>query len=40
MDHEAGPSGPIASDFVGYLTGVAARLDDFSVIEGQYVEEQ
>ncbi len=35
MDHEAGSSGPIASDFVGYLTGVAARLGDFAVIDGQ-----
>jgi cell wall assembly regulator SMI1 len=40
MDHEAGPSGPIASDFVGYLKAMAAQLGDFVVIDGQYVEEQ
>lgn len=40
MDHEVGPSGPIASDFVGYLTSVAARLEDFSVVDGEYVEER
>ncbi|OAR22076.1 hypothetical protein A8W25_29910 [Streptomyces sp. ERV7] len=40
MDHEVGPSGPIASDFVGYLTDVAARLEEFSVVDGEYVEER
>ncbi len=40
MDHETGPSGPMASDFVGYLRAVAGRLDDFSVIDGQYIEEK
>ena len=40
MDHEAGPSGPMASDFIGYLTALAARLNDFAVTDGQYVEEK
>ncbi|MFK8910283.1 SMI1/KNR4 family protein [Streptomyces sp. YS-3] len=40
MDHEVGPSGPIASDFVGYLTDVATQLDEFSVVDGQYVRER
>ncbi|GAA0595167.1 SMI1/KNR4 family protein [Streptomyces crystallinus] len=40
MDHEVGPSGPIAGDFVGYLRDIAARLEEFSVVDGQYVEER
>lgn len=40
MDHEVGPSGPLANDFVGYLTDVAARLEEFSVVDGQHVQER
>ncbi|MFF1478166.1 SMI1/KNR4 family protein [Streptomyces sp. NPDC058301] len=40
MDHEVGPSGPIANDFAGYLREVAARLEEFSVTDGEHVEER
>lgn len=38
MDHEAGPSGPAAPDFVGYLDDRLEELEDCTVIDGEYVE--
>lgn len=38
MDHEVGPSGPTASDFIDYLRGRLDELEDCTVVDGKYVE--
>ncbi|MFJ6460185.1 SMI1/KNR4 family protein [Streptomyces sp. NPDC091387] len=38
MDHEVGPSGPTAPDFIGYLSDRLEELEDCTVVDGKYVE--
>lgn len=38
MDHEVGPSGPTAADFVAYLEGQLEDLEDCVVVDGTYLE--
>lgn len=39
MDHEVGPSGPMADDVAAYLERVVDSLDGYRLVDGEYLEE-